>query len=266
MAQTVVARVAGRAAVRDRAGSRRTGTPSRRELLWMQRHWLRRNWRVLAGGVALTGLVAAVTNWALPQPFGLYAAGCIVAAGVWWTNVTMREAGGMSGQQVAISGDAWTVEELVPLQRAGWKIVNRVTLDHDELDHVVIGPGGHFAIESEFRSDWPRAAASFPSWAAAAQRNAHDLRSKLHRGGCTVTPVVVLWGPSVTKLHPAPFVVDGVTFCAGPHLRAVLDADGADQLVTPHQIADAYAALAHYVATRHLCQTERQGLRALAVS
>lgn len=101
-------------------------------------------------------------------------------------------------------------------KRRGWRVVNHVNLRQSDIDHVLLGPDGIFAIETKWSSQaWtPERLA----WAAGqAARNAHDLTiwSDLRPFG-PVRPLVVVWGPPDTEL-PANTTINGVHVIPGKH-------------------------------------------------
>lgn len=70
-----------------------------------------------------------------------------VAAAVWfWTVQATGTAPTMAGD----TAEQWTAMELRRLRRRGWRLVNRVVLKRQDVDHVLIGPGGVFAVETKW--------------------------------------------------------------------------------------------------------------------
>jgi Nuclease-related domain len=47
-------------------------------------------------------------------------------------------------------GEQWTASELRRLRRDGWRVVNHVRLSAWDIDHVLVGPGGVFAVETKW--------------------------------------------------------------------------------------------------------------------
>jgi hypothetical protein len=106
------------------------------------------------------------------------------------------------GAQLSAGAEAEssTAEQLRKLRRHGWHAVHNIHL-HGDIDHVAIGPGGVFAIETKSSTtDWqfvervgkPR------QWAAQARRNASRagyLIKQESGHAIEVRPLIVAWVP-----------------------------------------------------------------------
>jgi hypothetical protein len=113
-------------------------------------------------------------------------------------------------------------------RRKGWRLVNGLVLDASgDIDHVVVGPGGVFAIESKWTSkpchiEQGRVKGLVGrepvSQARTGARNVERLllRHGLPHVDATVRPVVVLWGPGRVRLDHGWSEVNGVLVCDGP--------------------------------------------------
>lgn len=138
-----------------------------------------------------------------------------------------------------------TATELGKLRPQGWVLVNRVTLTRPDIDHVLIGPGGVIAIESEWATrEWTSGCTELDSAARRARRNAlrltlwHDLRPA--EVGA-VASAVVLWGPGGHALK-APFDISGTTIVPG-HCVARWRTLLADDHLTDSQVQSTWRAL-----------------------
>ena len=143
-----------------------------------------------------------------------------------------------------------------------------------DIDHVLIGPGGVYAIETKWSAQpWTLQPPEDRLRRAAQQArgNARDLQlwTGLRRAGITqVTPIVLLWGAGTTPTpEPAqPLTVDGVQIVLGPSAtswRASLPTGQLD----PAQIDTAWQALHHQARRRDpLEQPVPPSLARLAVS
>ena len=76
---------------------------------------------------------------------GLGVAGTAGALWLW-----IVEATGTAPTMMGDLGEQWTAQELRRLRRSGWQVVNHVTLTAPDIDHVLVGPGGMFAIETKW--------------------------------------------------------------------------------------------------------------------
>lgn len=146
--------------------------------------------------------------------------------------------------------EQWTASELRPLRRAGWRLVNHVRLRPWDIDHVLIGPGGAWAVETKWSAKpWQLTPPEDRVRAAARQAlaNARDLRLWTGFRGAGVSdvhPVVVLWGPGSAQLDVPPEGVDveGVAVVPGPVLSRWRDQLHRDVLTT-EQVDQSWQAL-----------------------
>lgn len=121
-------------------------------------------------------------------------------------------------------GERWTAGELRTLKQQGWRVVNHVILRQRDIDHVLVGPGGVYAIETKWTAfPWSLDGTDERIKFAAqiATGHARDLRlwQPFHAAGVgKVTPVVFLWGGKLGELAPsrATTALDGAVVVAGP--------------------------------------------------
>jgi Nuclease-related domain len=179
----------------------RAGTYSRRTLEATQLKWLRTNRRaatiLLAGCVA----VAVVAQVVAANRFSPYVVGAVLASGPWLLYTIMLETDGGHADRRGVMGEELTARELRSLN-GGWRIVNHVMLENTDVDHAALGPGGFFAIETKYRSDWKSSTPYFEGIAAQARRSSLGLRGRLGRTSHTVQPVVAMWGPGLPSRSP----------------------------------------------------------------
>lgn len=149
---------------------------------------------------------------------------------------------GMTGGELA---EQWTATELGELRRHGWALVNQVTLTRPDIHHVLIGPGGVIAIESELSTpDWNPAGPQLDAAARRARR--HALRLTLWHGlrpakVGAVGSAVILWGPGADALA-APFGLGGTIIVPGHTLAVWRDSLTRGRL-TAGQVSTARRAL-----------------------
>ncbi len=112
---------------------------------WARTLPLRTAAAVLAGLGGL--LVAAVAG--LPLPAGLLAA-MVTAGAVWW-RLRFRPSPETQAWQRGADGERHVARLLEPLVRAGWGVSHdlRVPGSKANVDHVVVGPPGVFAIDTK---------------------------------------------------------------------------------------------------------------------
>lgn len=71
-----------------------------------------------------------------------------VGSALWFLTV---QATGTAPTMAGDAAEQWTAQELRRLRRQGWMLVHRLVLrEHEDIDHVLIGPGGCYAIETKW--------------------------------------------------------------------------------------------------------------------
>ena len=189
---------------RSLASSGRAGTFARRKARTLQRDYLRRGWKVL-----LPLYVALVACCAFPALFigprfvqGLLVglgvaggAGAIAALVIIQTGTGPTMAGELAEQ--------WTAHELHDLLDHGYRLVNHVSVDNrGDVDHVLVGPGGLFVIETKW------SAQPFRPDQLSTQNHVRRLQDRARRtwlqlkphGVPDVTSILVLWGEAARDL------------------------------------------------------------------
>ena len=129
-----------------------------------------------------------------------FAVGLVDASVIWLLALFIIEATGSTTWRLGAEGESWTADEVAKLGSA-WRTVHAVGIGLGDVDHVVIGPPGVFALETKRKSSpWTRADLRMGGRVDLAkdqaQRNAKAVRSRLraYERDVEVTPVVVLWG------------------------------------------------------------------------
>jgi hypothetical protein len=124
-------------------------------------------------------------------------------------------------------GEVSTAECLLTLRRRlqGWRLVNGLFFDgHGDVDHVLIGRGGIFAIESKWTNPpWSihdNALVGPPvSPTSQARRSARKIANTLRSGpdpiDIPVVPVLVLWGPGAPTITEGLAIIDDVLVAEG---------------------------------------------------
>jgi len=117
--------------------------------------------------------------------------------------------------------------------RTGWKLVNGSFLaGRGDIDYVLVGPGGVFAIESKWASTrCSREGGTVVGLAgrepvSEARQAAREVEGWLRHGPpgleVEVRPVVVIWGPGRIKFKEGWEQIDGVLVCNGPMAQSWL--------------------------------------------
>lgn len=117
----------------------------------MQRDFVRRYWWVYLGAMLTLLLLTAGVSLLMPTGFlkGLVVGGFLVGGGAALWSLTVQ----VTGTAPVMMGDTaemWTAMELRRLQSRGWRIVNHFVLAKDDIDHVLVGPGGAYVVETKW--------------------------------------------------------------------------------------------------------------------
>jgi hypothetical protein len=232
---------------RTLAGDDRAGSWARARARTTQREFLREHWLLFGSAVGGSWLVAAVCGLAMPNAFmqGLVVGAALVAApvSVWVLAVQIT---GSAPIMMGDQAEQWTAQELRPLHRRGWLLINHFSLGVNDIDHVLLGPGGAFVVETKWSgSTWEsglgtqrqRDAARQADLRARSLRLWHPFKSR----GIPVTPLVVLWGRGLSSWSAPHQIrqIDSVTVLAGPALREWTEQLGVGVL-SPSEIEHAW--------------------------
>jgi hypothetical protein len=234
------------------ASDRRAGVWSVTQSRNLQLGFIRRNWIALATlgacGALLTSLVALFFDNGFLR--GLFL-GCGLTATAAYLSSWVTQATGSAPRSMGVLAERWTAGELRRLRRGGWHLVNHFSLGRGDVDHVLVGPGGAFAIETKWSATpWTldRPDARVLEAVRQVEANARSLRlwKEFKAAGISaVEPVVVLWGTDAAQL-PSVTRVDQTIVVAGPAFDVWRDSLGSG-LLSPTQSDDAYQAM-----NRHL--------------
>jgi hypothetical protein len=122
---------------------------------------------------------------------------------------------GFAHRGLGADAERWTAEELGKLNRRRWAVFHDVPLTYGNIDHVVVGPGRIYAVETKWTGSRGRYRDGARQQAA---RQARKLEEALKQLGVerTVLPILVLWGPkTLVELGESPKLEDGVRVVAG---------------------------------------------------
>ncbi|WP_162164476.1 nuclease-related domain-containing protein [Intrasporangium chromatireducens] len=144
--------------------------------------------------------------------------------------------------------EQWTATELRRLSRRGWRVINHVALREDDIDHVLVGPGGAYAVETKWSSSWSTSYGRDRVLEGIEQVRANarllKLWHPLKQLAITPQPVLVMWGPGLSKLNSQDRVrvVNEVTVVVGSALRPWLRSLD-NGVLSEQQISGAWSAL-----------------------
>ena len=185
---------------------RRAGRNVRKHMRREVRGALRRNTTLLLRVVALYALAAAILvgtsvvfdspSWQLPFTIGALVGflPCL------W--LAFSSAMGFAPRWLGADAERWTADELRRLPSRSWAVFHDVMLDDFNVDHVAIGSGRLYAIETKWTSS-ELAHAHIKRLAGQAAHRANALRRALASRGVRrqVVPLLVLWGPAAHKRY-----------------------------------------------------------------
>ncbi len=102
-------------------------------------------------------VLIAMYSWVRPEDIslnsGVIAAIFLYLATAGWSVWnTLRAASRLHANRAGIEGELATAQLLSPLLADGWQLYHDIPGRRGNIDHVLIGPGGIFAIESKYRS------------------------------------------------------------------------------------------------------------------
>lgn len=181
-----------------------------KSLTWAARKRLvQRNAGRLVLAVLVTLAINAIVTlsfWLLSPQLALFILEALILGelGLLWFWLVVHD--GELHRRMGIMGETWSNDELSWLSKRGWHLFSNVAFERLDVDQVLIGPSGLFAIETKFSS---RSDASQDVAAAASQTidNAHKIRRLLgtYQVNVHVAPVLFLWGPGYREMEIASF-------------------------------------------------------------
>jgi hypothetical protein len=211
----------------------RPGELARQELRQDWKRTARQNLSTLlvAGGVSIAYVVFL---FLMPMPLWMrtFMLGIFVTAMLCALAWVLHLSTGAHNRYLGKIGEEMTAEAVLNRRRRwnGWRLVNGLYFrGHGDVDHVLVGPGGIFALESKW---------TFVPWQVGqggiigpeerdpllqACDGAHKIEGLLRYGperfDVVVHPVVVLWGPGAPSLTEGWVEVDGVLVAEGRRQR-----------------------------------------------
>lgn len=196
------------------AGAARAGRYSRelawdRQLTFLRRAW----WPVLSLMVLCPVLSVPFVLWQ-GGASGWIFLGAMSASGFWLAVLFTVLVSGTAAQLMGVTAEEWTVEELRPSLRRGWRLVNGLKLRGDaDIDHIAVGPAGVVVLETKWSAEgWPLGDPSdsfMKDRLARASEQARQSRRAVaahfsrELGGAPVRAAVVLWSGTSTDATSA---------------------------------------------------------------
>ena len=191
-----------------------------------------RNGRVLAAylfGAAVLGIVvSAILAATLPDPVTWIFLGAY-PVGVAWSIGGFLEWDGTHNKRIGVQAEGLTTDLMKRLKKLGWTAITNVPHKGGDVDLVLLGPRGVFAIETKYTSnlegfDPDSMTREKSEWLSQARGGAADMKWRLsHLGVKWVHPALVIWGPGVPTFDTSHFTANQVFVAAGGRYREWLD-------------------------------------------
>jgi hypothetical protein len=242
----------------------RAGRALREEARDRRRQCLSRNRWPVAGFVRFELLVLLPLAWVMPRGARGFYLGAAVSSIVWLVVILVRDYSGSHRAELGATGEENTAAVLRKLERGGWRVVHDVEFDGFNVDHVAIGPGGIYAIETKNASaHWNITSTRDGQYLAAAvgqaRFGARKIRLLLKEvGDFDVKPMLICWGAGIDDLSGG--LQDGVLVVVGRQAHEVLTKVDAERL-DPFTIDCAAERIETFVQTRdgyHRRRAERR--------
>jgi hypothetical protein len=168
-----------------------------------RKHW----WVVAAVGIPLCVMAALLFEWLVrAQGLPAWALGPIAVVMALWMSRSGLD--GTYQLESGIEAEGWTSKDLRKALGRGWHIVDHISFGKlGDVDHVAVGPGGVFAVETKYTDstqDSRAGRAIVESWIDQSWANARHVRLLLkHNYGheIAVRPIVVTSGSKFLSLR-----------------------------------------------------------------
>ena len=254
--------VAGKRRQRELAGHARSGSFARFKARTQQQAFVRANWRLFSAFSLIGIAVCVAAAWSMPNAFlsGVVIGGGVVALpGALWILTTQMT--GTVPIMMGVEAEQWTADALRRLTRRGWRLVNHVALKREDIDHVLLGPGGAYTVETKWSSSWSSSYGRdrIADGIAQARENARDLAlwHEFKSLGVAPEPLLVLWGGGLSGWAPEEQIreLDGVTVVVGTSLADWTSGLTSDAL-TADQVARGWSALEDHMGRRDPLERE----------
>jgi len=193
--------------------SRKAGEGAARKYDELTKAWRRRNrgrFLILAAVLApmVIGVNVAAARWSSFQWAAGLVTGMVVAM---FVILRMSPPHWIEKWQDGAVGEQWTGRTLRELEPQGWRIFHDLKASYGNIDHVVVGPGGVFLLDSKrwrgsvtvegdsaivCRIEDPDLHSRFtsPAHVKGLAREVHEAIRASTRATVWVTPVIVVWG------------------------------------------------------------------------
>jgi hypothetical protein len=174
--------------------------------------------------------IAAIVWVVVPDPFGSFLAGAVVASGVATLLYLSMIMSADHNDRLGGHGEQSTAESLKRLRRRGWTAIHEVEFASGDIDHLVVGPGGVLVVESkwtnvQWRVEGEGILGAYRDPVKQVTTNVSTVRSWLGRSlrSGVLLPVIVVWGPGSPDLVDDMAWVGSTLVLARPSPKRWLD-------------------------------------------
>jgi hypothetical protein len=215
--------------------------------------WVRKEARLLVAMLTAYVVMALVVYMIQPPASRPYFGGGLSEEhGFFW----LLSQDGFDRVRLGAEAKRWTSSTLRKARRAGWKVVDSIPFEGFDVDHVLVGPGGIYAIETKFTSaSWHvtegRLVSPFgdPIWQA--RYGARKIKLLLGSRGkdVVVSAVVLAWGKGARTLPRS--CVEGVIVLPGRGIRTwMAEMSVAEVSLTHAEVREVIGTLDDFLAER----------------
>lgn len=244
-------------------GPERAGEWARRKAQRQRLETVTENWRFLSAAL-VCGLAATVLTVFLPAWLRQFAAGAWVTAVIAAIAFVVYQSSATMYLDFGAEAERWTAKALEPLQAGGWRIMNRVEFRNYDVDHILVGPGGIWVVETKWTGDDRNLDEKSLKVREAVQQVEGNARTvgnwlKSLSGSSEVRTAVVYWGPRLDPdLKTGSRLISKTIVLAGINIDSLVTSQG-DRLA-PDAIEQCFARLSEYVTRQSNAQgDERPG-------
>jgi hypothetical protein len=167
-----------------------------------KRGWL---FGLILGYLAMSVILAMLTvRYFRPGAEALFGA---LVVGFFWVITWFLNVDDSYFVRTGAEAEEWTSQALRK-HLPDWFLLDDVALEWSNVDHVLVGPGGLFAVETKWRSRWRDRQVDPSQWVLRAdlrdaQERAQELQDCLMRYGLVVEvkPALIIWGPGIKPVE-----------------------------------------------------------------
>lgn len=230
----------------------RAGSWSRQQRRRAQLDFVKEHWALLLSVIATATALMAAGIALSPARYRGFLSGLSVSTLFWMLLGVVGDLTGSATYSLGSQGEELTSAALRKLRRRGWHVFDHVPIVNEDVDHILVGPGGVYAIESKNTSRrWELDKPDL--WMSAAVDQARRAAGRVHALllereiaiKIDPPPLLVLWG----KVRGDRAEIDGVRVVLGPEIHRWRTTLG-EGVLSSDEVQRIAAGLQRYVAMR----------------